>query len=236
MNPEPLPQQPIQQAKQIPVTARESIHWHKIVLLALFELLIVGGSVFIGINIGKKQRYNPQIITAQPTAILIQPTIIPTISPTTSIPAINPVTKWKIYTNEEFGFSIEYPDPVMVDEIKQNGILSVYFRLKKIDDPNLVCNGTHLTININYEGACGLLAFKGTTSKILESKYLLDKVSTTKYDDYIEDKHVETRLDTISQGKNNYSLNYIVTPDEYSQLNENHKLFNQMLATFKFIK
>lgn len=225
---------PLQPQTQILVPP--STNWLKILLLAILGLIVVAGSVFVGIQIGKNQTPNQQPIVVQPTIIPTQTVGNPTTAPVIPSPATNPVTKWKIYTNETYGFSIDYPDLIIIDEKNQNGTLSVFFRLKKLDNAELVCNGTHLILNVNTEGMCGSLAFKGTTSKINKSIYFLDKVSTTRYDDYFQDKHVETRLDAVTQGKNNFQIDYIITPEDYSQLNENHQLFNQMLSTFKFIK
>ncbi len=227
---------PVQPFPQTPPIVPQFTNLSKILLFVILGLIIVAGSVFVGIKISKSQTSIQQPIAVQSTIIPTQTIGNPTTAPVTPSPATNPVTKWKIYTNETYGFSVEYPDIVIVDEIIQNGMLSVFFRLKKLDNAEPVCNGTSLTLNVNTEGMCGSLAFKGTTSKINESKYFLDKVSTTRYDDYFQDKHVETRLDTVTQGKNNFQIDYIITPEDYSQLNENHKLFNQMLSTFKFIK
>lgn len=207
--------------------------------MIIIVLAIVGTFGYLGFKYFKQTHQTSTPLTfyspiASPT---VTPTLVrtnPAASPTNSTITINPVTKWKIYTNKVYGFSIEYPETVIVDEKAQEGTLIVFFRLKQIDNDQLMCSGTQLVINVNTEGACGSLAYKGTTSKILESKYLLGKVLTTRYDDYIQDKHVETRLDTISQGNNSYYLNYFIAPEDYPQLDETHKLFNQLLSTFKF--
>lgn len=227
---------PVQPLSQTPAPVLSPKNRLKIPLFILMGLMIITGSVFVGIQIGKNQMPNQQPAAIQPAATPTQIAVNPITLSITPTPAINPVTKWKIYTNNKYGFSIEYPDPVIVDEKTQNGMLSVFFRLKELDNSELVCNGTNLTININTDGWCGSLAFMGRTSKINESKYFLGQVSTTRYDDYFQDKHVETRLGTVSQGNNYYLLDYFIAPDDYSKLNENHKLFNQMLSTFRFIK
>lgn len=192
--------------------------------MIIIVLAIVVAVGYLGINyfkpIGQK---NPTSITTNPTAL-----------PANSTITLDPVTKWKVYTNNLYGFSIEYPATVTVDEKSNGGTLIVSFSIKQIDNEQLMCSGTQLTINVNTEGACGSLAFKGTTSKILQSKYLLGKVSTTRYDDYFQDKHVETRLDIVSRNNNSYYLNYFIAPNDYPQLEDTHKLFNQILSTFKF--
>lgn len=76
-------------------------NWPKIYFSGLFMVigaLIVGGSIYFGFNLGKKQ--NVQVVVQN------QPTIAPTIPKTTEFPQEN-FSNWKTYTEKEFSFN--YP-------------------------------------------------------------------------------------------------------------------------------
>jgi len=64
----------------------------KIILFVILGLLVAGGLVYAGMNIGKKQT---------PT-VVVPPVIEPTPTP-------DPTADWKTYTNSEYGYSIKYP-------------------------------------------------------------------------------------------------------------------------------
>lgn len=83
----------------------------KILLFTILGLVIIAGSVFIGIQVGKNQTSNQPPIavlpTASPTQTATNPTAIPTSSATS--PTINPTSDWQVYSNTQANFSINYP-------------------------------------------------------------------------------------------------------------------------------
>lgn len=79
---------------QIPVSP--TLKFSKIVILAVFILVLMGGSLFAGIQIGKNQTSKIQNVNV--------PTTTPSTEPTSST-TIN----WKTYNNTNLGFGIDYP-------------------------------------------------------------------------------------------------------------------------------
>jgi hypothetical protein len=142
---------------------------------------------------------------------------------------------WKTYTNEKYGFNVKYPQNIVVRENIHNGNeTTVSLLFKKLEKNESLCNETHLDINIDNIGECGSLAYKGTTSKIADYNYVLGGIPTIRHDDYFQDKHVESRLDTLVYLNNNFLINYFISPSDYFDLDNKHKIFNQILSTFKF--
>ncbi len=95
---QPLPQTPAS------VLTPPSTNWSKILLFVVLGLVIVAGSIFIGIQIGKSQAQSQQPIVAQPIASPTQTAVNPTAQPTS-----NPTADWETYSNALTNFSINYP-------------------------------------------------------------------------------------------------------------------------------
>ncbi|RJQ38497.1 hypothetical protein C4559_01770 [Candidatus Microgenomates bacterium] len=115
---------PVQPLSQTPTPIPPSSNWSKVLLFTVLGLIIVSGSVFVGIQIGKNQMSNQQPIVTQP--IITSPTQT-VINPTTLPNGSNPTTSWK---TAKFGglFSYEYPMGWNVGELWQenyaeNGIV-----------------------------------------------------------------------------------------------------------------
>ena len=87
---------PVQPLPQTPSVVPPSTNWSKTLLYLVLGLVVVVGSVFIGIQIGKNQTPSQQPIVEQPTA-----------SPTQTI--VNPTADWQLYSNTQANFSINYP-------------------------------------------------------------------------------------------------------------------------------
>jgi len=71
---------PTQPTPQTPVLP--SNNWQRVILFILLGLVVVAGSVFVGIQIGKSQIPNQQPVTVQPTIRPTQTAVNPTILPT----------------------------------------------------------------------------------------------------------------------------------------------------------
>ena len=78
---------PVQPLPQTPTPITPSTNWPKIILFILLELFVIAGSVFVGIQIGKNQTTNQQLITEQPTnnptQTVASPTALPTVPSST---------------------------------------------------------------------------------------------------------------------------------------------------------
>lgn len=112
----PLVQPLLQTSTSIPTLP--STNWSQVLLFTILGLIVVAGSVFAGIQIGKTQTPIQQPITAQPTVLPTQaitsPTVIPTqiVTPTVSLtatPTIDPTANWKSFTSVNYGFAVKYP-------------------------------------------------------------------------------------------------------------------------------
>lgn len=121
-----------------------STNWSKILLFILLGLVVISGSVFIGVQIGKKQISNPQPITVQPTPI--PTTTLP--SPTTAVTTDKPTDqtsntgKWLVYTHTKFpdkpdwkipwkGFTLYYPSGWKIEERKDENSPSLNLKITK---------------------------------------------------------------------------------------------------------
>lgn len=85
-----------------------------VILLVISGLILAGGLVYAGMQIGKKQSQISSLPTPIPTEVLI-PTIIPSpteiVIPTTfvSTPTPDPTAGWKTYTNGTEKYRFKYP-------------------------------------------------------------------------------------------------------------------------------
>lgn len=93
-----------QNIPQTPPLTPLPTNWSKVLLFTILEFVVVAGSVFIGIQIGKNQTSNQQPIAVQPTASPTQ-----TVANPTAIPAIDPTANWQSYSSSKHGFSFKYP-------------------------------------------------------------------------------------------------------------------------------
>lgn len=108
-----------------PPPVPKSFNWLKIVIFIFLGILIIVGSVFVGIKIGKKQPTNLQQITEQPTSIptnnqpisTVEINISPTITPTTE-----PIIGLKTYTDNKYGFSFSYPQSWKIETKPESGL------------------------------------------------------------------------------------------------------------------
>jgi len=103
------PFQPQKQTSNLPST-----NWVKVLLLIIIGLIAIAASVFVGIQIGKKQITNQQPIIKQPTLFPTQTIVNQVIIPTTTLttkpnPTINSTADWKTYINKDVGITFDYP-------------------------------------------------------------------------------------------------------------------------------
>ena len=97
---------------QAPVTP--STNWTKIISLVVLVLVLMSGSVFVGIQIGKRQvsKQNTNLIPTNqnPTTNQNQETSTPFI---TANPTLDATVNWKTVSNEQVGISFKYPDSLL---------------------------------------------------------------------------------------------------------------------------
>jgi hypothetical protein len=93
---------PVQPVSPTPLVTPASANLLKILVVILTGLIVVTGSVFVGIQIGKKQT------PIQPPPIAVQPTTPP------AIPTNNPLADWETYTNSDLRLSFKYPGSLFV--------------------------------------------------------------------------------------------------------------------------
>jgi hypothetical protein len=131
---QPLPQTPTPIPTQLPT------NWSKILLFTVLGLIIVAGSVFTGIQIGKNQIPSQQPIVTQPIITSTQGVTNPTTSPTIINPTINPTSDLKTYTNTKYSYIFQYPQQYNV----KNNIAEGY-------DNNIATSGQLEVFNPNGE-------------------------------------------------------------------------------------
>ena len=107
-----LTDQPVTQISDAPVTTPKSNH-SLVIGFLIVAILLVAGSVFAGIQIGKNQQLQQQSVAVAPTEKLIPSTSQPSVSPTAA-PAITnspttSTTTWKTYENTKLGIEFKYP-------------------------------------------------------------------------------------------------------------------------------
>jgi len=119
---------------QVPTPVSPSIHWSTIILFILLGLVVIVVSVFVGIQIGKKQIPDQQPVVVKPTTIPTQVAISPTIQST-----INSTENWKTFIQKDaiMPISFKYPSnlvvsirtgkrPVIVIDTKQSDIPEMF--------------------------------------------------------------------------------------------------------------
>ena len=105
--------------------------WLKIALLAVLGLVLAGGLVFAGMQIGKSSKLKSQKSKIQLKTQNLTPTQPPvaTSSPTfqpESTPLLDETAGWKSYTNEKYGYSMKYP-PEFNYKVSVKGEIMVAF-------------------------------------------------------------------------------------------------------------
>ena len=234
---------PVQPLPQTPPVIPPSTNWSKILLFTILGLIIVAGSVFVGIQIGKNQTSNQQPIVTQPTANPTQTAVNPTAQPTAN-PTTDPTADWKTYTNQVF--TIKLPEQFEYDTRYSNDPSNMHFSwsepknttpIKSIDmvigymqgDPNLMSCKT--------DEEC----FQGYSKSFSVAGY--NKISTT-----LNGKQVngfETSNDAsnvliyqnfypLSHNGKSFTFDIQMSAPSVEQAKQLVSEVNQTLSTFKF--
>ena len=234
----------VQPLPQTPAPVPQPTNWLRIFLFILLGLIIIAGSIFVGIQIGRNQITNQQPITTQPTITPSQAVVNPTVLPTTSItatPTIDSTAGWKAFKANDY--EIKYP-------------LDKYSLINGSSNINALWPGV-VIINPNdsFSGyAIEISVFNNTTNLSVENpKDLFDSgfvnsmcsasLSNGKIDTIYLDQKKAFEMSHCLGGQagtkeeivtveNNKLYKISVTPlDQGSSANE---VLNQILSTFKF--
>jgi len=118
----------IVQNQQVEFQSQPPRAWFRIALFLALGVVLVGGLVFAGAQIGKRQTRSqlpayPTLVpravaTLTPPAVVI-PTEIPLATSTPiTILTPDPAANWKTYTNTKYGYSVKYP---LGSQVKEDG-------------------------------------------------------------------------------------------------------------------
>lgn len=204
---------PAQPLSEVPVLPKKN--WLKILLFILIGLVVIAGSVFVGIQIGKRQI--PTQTAANSTDLSVTPS-----------PTINPTADWKTYTSSEFGFTFKYPNDW---EVRDFG---------RVNTSDLLNLGL-APIAVQEDVLGGILI----TTKDVNSKISEIKNSPNKYSRVVSEKqitflgyttteiimentlaNVESKYLVFSKNQNTFDLSGGGTSDNLT--------IYQILSTFKF--
>jgi hypothetical protein len=223
---QPLPQIPT------PVSPQPPIGWLKTLLFTLLGLIVIAGSVFIGIQIEKNQTSNQQpTITPSPTE-----TILPT-----TIPTVDPTADWETYIDEKGIYTIKYPSDFKTETQREIFILSKWGPDQK---PN-----TEL-----YDGLSLNFSFDPSLKNIDDLKTSVNNFISSLASENISDITKEMTNISIgeysgytftSQGLGTHTYIFLQSPFggaiqiTNSTIDPNNQGFqdtvNQILSTFKFL-
>lgn len=239
------PFQPQTQTPTLPST-----NWGKTLFVIIFGLIIVVGSIFAGIQIGKKQIPNQQTAIIIPTEIPIEkPAPTSFIQPTQTIIVNDETAGWKIYSNSDFTFKQPNLDSQCCGVA---GPLDIQTPIVVFADINSVIpnsdapfDGFAIYINENSTNQAFNEYVEGRKQALIDNyKMMTDKNIAGQTEEKITiDGQTGVELKKYTWWGAN--LIFIPYPKSskiliISQNNKNDssfdKVFNQILSTFKFTK
>jgi len=253
-NPQPEP--------QVEIRTQPAKPWLKIILFLVLGLVLAGGLVWGGVQIGKKQtpvvsQLTPtprEIPTPTPTTVVI-PTQIPIATSTPmSTPTSDPTANWKTYTNTKYGYSIKYPPETRVEEGPAGGerlqeAIFMLFGPKAPPGPSEFTDGFGITLAViknpnNKNPAQFAQEYYQQAAEDINNKILEGDISKCKVENVVKGNISGVRFTYCTQvpgtGILNFSEWYVkngVTSQINAVLqNENYlTIFNLMLSTFRFL-
>lgn len=201
------------------ISNQSSTNWSKILLFTVLGLVIIVGSVFVGIQIGKNQTPKKQPITAQPSASLTP----------------SPNVEWKKYSNSSYQYSVEYPS-MWKTSTGDNGLTTNFTQVSSPDfisitvhdnpnsteihqwliDKSIVPNPNDISTHIQEED----VIVSGSTSVKINTP-----ANGGQFSIYIP------KGNRIYSIYNNVDQNSQSSQESYDQ---NLIIMNQMVSTFKF--
>lgn len=229
---------PFQPTPETPVTP--SINWSKIIIFILIGLVVIAGSVFAGMQIGKNQ------ILKQPS-IVEQSTIIPTqtiiINPTTALPTkpnptIDPTANWKTINGKYWIFKVP-KEWYFIKCLSGNDIILGPNLSKEFRDIESECNfGIRDLLSVNR--TVGEFALPTTTSPDQNGIYT---VVSNKKNIMIDNQNAIEQTEEVHGNpiEGTHTVIYIIGNSYTDTLtfwdtnkNTKNELVDQILSTFKF--
>jgi hypothetical protein len=233
-------QENISQILQVKTPVKPAKPWLKIVLFVCLGLLLVGGLVFAGYQLGKRKTQPILQLIPTPTAV--------------ATPTPDSTADWKIYTNTKYRFSLKYPPDwgkgydAPLDE--ENRIRRVRYVLSTKDRAHwlggpprgyLLAQGAELFIEIfttiQAEEAMGAeVLISDKKAQQVKKITIADSVPAIKYTlppSYLSE--TPTEVDFIKDGLL-YRLTFFYSKDYRERSQEGpESVFDQILSTFKFL-
>lgn len=243
-----------------PSPATPSKNWSKIIMFILIGLIIIAGSVFTGIRIGKNQLAKQQLIIEQPTIYPTQTVIIPTIVlPTETSPTTDPTVDWKTYQLSQL--NLDFRMPLNLNPSEKLSFTTSHANLYWNDSPNSSVKLFATSLKSTFEGGFsylnGCVGYKesGTGYKFLtytkaEIDMPIELTKETINQNKIKYLVVKSDPNKIIEGMppigitekgyvgaiintNNTEFPALVIQMKLSEVNT-ETVFNQILSTFKF--
>lgn len=218
------PVQPIPQASTS-VPDQSSTNWAIILLFTLLGLVVIAGSVFAGIQIGKGQTSNQQRIVTQPTIPPTQTVVNPT-DQTTAVPTSNLET----LTSNQFGFSLKYPNDWTYYKNGNNDVLKLPYVRNLSAQNETLAKTDGCAIHFGFGGG------SGPSNDIQSQTVSVGSLNYTKKLWLIEGKPVFASYlyDGVSPATKKFELLFTWISNTNTDLCQ--KEIDQILSTFEFSK
>lgn len=223
---------PVQPLIQTPIPTQPPTNWSKNLLFTVLGLIIVAGSVFVGIQIGKSQTPSQQPVVAQPTASPTQIAVNQTIQPTANL-TTNPITDWKTYTNSKYNFSFKYPSDWITKFVSVSGFDDQVWIADSVSSmpttlPGQIGNGARASITIQISSKDISLNYSEKDFNQFESlSYNVGGLTGIRKTGISKEGLSRETIITVKMG--NEYLNIMPLDTE---TNKQH--LDQILSTFKF--
>ncbi len=214
---------PVQPLPQAPPITPSSTNWSKILSFTVIGLIVVAGSVFVGIQIGKNQTPNQQSIVAQTTASPTRAAVNPTIQPT-----VIPTSNLKTLTSDQFRFTLKYPNDWTYYKNGSNDVLKLpYIRNLSAQNETLAKNDG-CAIHFGFGGG------SGPSNDIQSSSVSVGSLNYTKKNWLIDSKPVFASYlyNGVSPATKKFELLFTWISNANSELCQ--KEIDQILSTFEF--
>ena len=131
-------------------------NWSKIIIFILIGLVVVAGSTYVGIQIGKNQIGKQSKIVEQPTIIPTQTAIIPTtVLPTKPNPTADPTADWKTYQLPQL--NIDFKMTLNLNPSEKLSFTISHSNLYWNDAPNSLVKLSATSLKSTFEGGFSYL-------------------------------------------------------------------------------
>lgn len=239
---------PFQPQPQTQTPTTSPTNWSKTLFFIIFGLIVVAGSVFAGIQIGKNQITKQQPITEQPTISPTQTVVNSIRIPTITIPmepnsTIDPTEGWKMFESSDNKLTFKYPkdwytQPLVFQGNVTFGVISLLINNHQYD------TGEPSSLNIHYWNNPNKLTLEQFQSQIDSeggrgySLFKPSEQSATKVKIGGIDGYYFSKSDcepfacagyVVNTGDRIYEIKIFPSSIKYKDL------VDQILSTFKFI-